>query len=116
MNASVAAQWQLSPNGQKMICKGVEYEPSNFARMSSFISETRRREFGIGEGLPGQVWADISTVWLPNTVGQPSFPRTRVAASAGLCREVQARNGGDRQSTDILVLRNGGPLTPDHGL
>jgi signal transduction histidine kinase/DNA-binding response OmpR family regulator len=84
MNAAVAALWQVSSDGRQMVCSDIEFDSSQFTRISSFITDTKRRELTIGEGLPGQVWSDRTTVWLPNTVTQPNFPRARVAASAGL--------------------------------
>ena len=84
MNAAVAVQWQVAPDGSRISCSTVEYDPAQFGRLSSFISEGKRHDLACGEGLPGQVWAEGSSVWVPNTIGQPNFPRARVAASAGL--------------------------------
>ena len=84
MNATVATQWRVTSGGAKITCVAVEYESAKFARVSSFISESKRHDLAFHEGLPGEVWADGSTIWVPNTISQSNFPRTRVAASAGL--------------------------------
>ena len=55
MNATIATQWRVTSGGAKITCVAVEYESAKFARVSSFISESKRHDLAFNEGLPGEV-------------------------------------------------------------
>jgi signal transduction histidine kinase/DNA-binding response OmpR family regulator len=84
MGAVIAARWEISPDGNSIACSDIEVAPSYVSRASGFVAETRRCAFPMGIGLPGQVWADQLSVWLPNTIHSDNFPRAKYAAAAGL--------------------------------
>jgi signal transduction histidine kinase/DNA-binding response OmpR family regulator len=84
MGAAVAAQWRISDNGKRIVCSNVECDPSQFAFVSTFVAETKRREFVLGTGLPGRVWAEKTPIWLPDALDHQIFPRASFAASAGI--------------------------------
>jgi signal transduction histidine kinase/DNA-binding response OmpR family regulator len=84
MGAAVVAQWRISEDGKRIICSNVEYDSSQFALVSNFISETKRREFVLGIGLPGRVWAERTPIWLMDARDYQNFPRAAFATSAGI--------------------------------
>lgn len=97
MGATVAAQWDITPDGSSLACSNVEFAASESANVSSFVAETKRRKFARGIGLPGQVWANGAPIWLPSTTRADNFPRAAYATAAGIKSAVgfPIRNGND---------------------
>ena len=52
--------------------------------IDEFESETRRRVFSSGEGLPGRVFVSRVPTWLPNLEAETNFPRALFARMSGL--------------------------------
>src|SRR5207253_3216275 len=52
--------------------------------IDEFESETRRRVFSSGEGLPGRVFVSRAPTWLPNLEAETNFPRALFARMSGL--------------------------------
>ncbi|MBA3483977.1 MAG: PAS domain S-box protein, partial [Pirellulales bacterium] len=50
----------------------------------AFDQATATRDFAIGVGLPGRVWATAEPYWLNNVVDDESFPRASAASRDGL--------------------------------
>jgi DNA-binding response OmpR family regulator len=84
IGATVAAHWEVLPDGKAIACKQVEFDSSQFAKVAPFVNETTRGEFPIGIGLPGQVWSQKGMLWIPNTATYENFPRAKYATAAGL--------------------------------
>jgi signal transduction histidine kinase/DNA-binding response OmpR family regulator len=84
MRAAVAVMWTFTEDGNTLRCSHVEVSDAEAPAVATFVAETRRRTFVLGNGFPGQVWEAGAPVWLPNTLHGEQYPRATVAASAGL--------------------------------
>ena len=76
-----AALWVLNKNG-KLFCHSTWASAER--DIDEFESETRRRVFSSGEGLPGRVLVSRAPAWLPNLEGETNFPRAIFARMSGL--------------------------------
>ncbi len=76
-----AALWVLDKNG-KLVCHSTWRSPER--DIDEFESETRRRVFSSGEGLPGRVLVSRVPTWLPNLEAETNFPRALFARMSGL--------------------------------
>jgi len=76
-----AALWVLDKNG-KLVCHSTWRSPER--DIDEFESETRRRVFSSGEGLPGRVLVSRAPTWLPNLEAETNFPRALFARMSGL--------------------------------
>jgi PAS domain S-box-containing protein len=76
-----AALWVLDKNG-KLVCHSTWGSPDR--DIDEFESETRRRVFSSGEGLPGRVFVSRAPTWLPSLEAETNFPRVLFARMSGL--------------------------------
>jgi len=76
-----AALWVLNKNG-KLICHSTWGSAER--NIDEFESETRRRVFSSGEGLPGRVLVSRAPAWLPNLEAETNSPRSIFARMSGL--------------------------------
>jgi PAS domain S-box-containing protein len=76
-----AALWVLNKNG-KLICHSTWSSAER--DLDQFESETRRRIFSSGEGLPGRVLVSRAPTWLPDLERETNFPRAFYARVCGL--------------------------------
>ena len=76
-----AALWVLDKNG-KLVCHSTWGSPER--DIDEFESETRRRVFSSGEGLPGRVFVSRAPTWLPSLEAETNFPRVLFARMSGL--------------------------------
>ena len=84
MDAVVAARWEISADGRSIDCREIEVADKKADELRSFVIETKRMSLSRGKGLPGEVWTAKEPIWLPSTIRNDNFPRSRLAASAGL--------------------------------
>ena len=84
LGATLATRWQLSKDRHSIVCEGVEVAPKTAKTIDAFVTESKTRAIGMGQGLPGEVWAKKSPVWLANTLESENFTRANSAAAAGL--------------------------------
>jgi len=78
----VGALWTLSHNENMLRCEQLWSRPGHFR--PAFTAATRSRRLAKGEGLPGQVWAERSSVWLPDVATASNFVRAPEAIAEGL--------------------------------
>ena len=76
-----AALWVLDKNG-KLVCHSTWGAPDR--DVDELESETRRRVFSSGEGLPGHVLVSRVPTWLPDLEAETNFPRALFARMSGL--------------------------------
>ncbi|MGB8804845.1 MAG: PAS domain S-box protein, partial [Chthoniobacterales bacterium] len=76
-----AALWVLNKNG-KLVCHSTWGSAER--DIDQFESETRRRVFSSGEGLPGRVLVSRAPAWLPNLEAETNSPRAIFARMSGL--------------------------------
>ena len=74
--------WTLDRESQHLRCTTIWRQPA--ATVSEFDRISRARSFGIGNGLPGRVWASNAPSWLIDVPNDPAFPRLEAAAAEGL--------------------------------
>ena len=84
MGAVMAARWEISKDGHSIACADTQVISDPTPALETFVSETKRRTFTFGSGLPGSVWAKNSTVWIPQPTTSSNFPRAPFAITAGI--------------------------------
>jgi phosphoserine phosphatase RsbU/P len=72
--------WTFSHNENILRCEQLWSRPGHFR--PAFTAATRSRRLAKGEGLPGQVWAERQSLWLPDVAIASNFVR-RPEAIAG---------------------------------
>lgn len=82
VGADTGALFLLNEERDKMYCETIW--KSIFARVEQYEEVTRKREFGVGEGIPGSVWESGSSVWFSDISKEKKFDRLRIAAQEGL--------------------------------
>jgi signal transduction histidine kinase/DNA-binding response OmpR family regulator len=83
LKADVCCLWLPDETGKKLRCAQIEISETA-GDVSSFVNESKRLRLAKGIGLPGHVWQNRSSIWLPNTVRGEKFPRATFAATVGL--------------------------------
>ncbi|HJP67014.1 MAG TPA: PAS domain S-box protein, partial [Actinomycetota bacterium] len=77
----------------------------------AFVTKTRQLEFALGAGLPGQVYETGATLWAPDFVDSPDYPRAAAAGTSGLR---SALAFPIRQGEEVLgILEFLGPEIPE---
>ena len=84
MDAAVAAMWELTADRTALVCTHIQLAPNDTGGAAKFVAESRDNRLALGSGLPGQVWEKQGPVWIENTLNGNRYPRSVVAASAGL--------------------------------
>ena len=79
---SVGALWGLDIERSVLRCLATWRAPDSDA--AAFEELTATMSFRKGEGLPGRVWADGKSAWIPDVSDDPNFPRSAVAAADDL--------------------------------
>ena len=87
--------WAPRSDGTRLEWYAAYHGPDD--RLTKFRRECETLSFGLGAGLPGQVWASKRSHWVENTEGSDVFSRSRAAVEAGLesCVAVPVVAGGD---------------------
>jgi PAS domain S-box-containing protein len=76
------AIWNLDGAANELVCVEFWHVPS--LAMPAFETETRRRRFAPGHGLPGRVWSQARPIWIPEVGRDGNFLRARAARQSGL--------------------------------
>jgi PAS domain S-box-containing protein len=74
--------WTFSHNENILRCEQLWSRPGHFR--PAFTAATRSRRLAKGEGLPGQVWAERQSLWLPDVAIASNFVRRPEAIAEGL--------------------------------
>jgi PAS domain S-box-containing protein len=74
--------WSVDESVGRLRCVEIWHTLSN--QYAEFEADTRVREFQIGVGLPGRVWASGAPLWVVDITKDPDFPRGSVAQRANL--------------------------------
>lgn len=56
----------------------------NVAELEKFRAVSTKRNFALGEGLPGRVWRTKHPAWVEDVRSDPNFPRAKIATECGL--------------------------------
>jgi PAS domain S-box-containing protein len=78
----VGVLWRVERDSGQLVC--VDLFSSGGIDISELELFSRTTKFGKGEGLPGRIWDQAKAVWISNVVEDDNFPRSAVAAKAGL--------------------------------
>ena len=78
---TVGCFWTPSESGDKLVFANAWHDPG--ADCSTFLEDSRRRRFRIGEGMPGRVWQSGQSAWVPEVRLDENFPRSPVALACG---------------------------------
>jgi PAS domain S-box-containing protein len=108
-----AALWILDKNG-KLICHSTWGSPER--DVDEFESETRRRVFSSGEGLPGRVLVSRAPTWLPNLEAETNFPRALFARMSGLQAAFVFPLMGSTGINGVIELFSDEVIAPDDDL
>lgn len=85
--------WQVDESQGHLESISATMQPN--MRGSRFETLTRELRFKAGEGIPGRVWIENRSIWIPNLAGLKDSPRAAHSLSAGI------------QSVIAFPLRNG---------
>jgi PAS domain S-box-containing protein len=108
-----AALWVLDKNG-KLVCHSTWRSPER--DIDEFESETRRRVFSSGEGLPGRVLVSRVPTWLPNLETETNFPRALFARMSGLQAAFVFPLMGSTGINGVIELYSDEVVAPDDDL
>jgi len=78
----VGALWRVDNGAQVLRC--IQTWSKSSATFDEFESISQNTTFASGIGLPGRVWANPQSAWVPDVTSDANFPRARVAAKVGL--------------------------------
>lgn len=78
----VGLLWRVERDSNHLVC--VDLFSSSEIDIGEFELFSRTTKFGKGEGLPGRIWEQSESVWIPNVLEDDNFPRAAAAAKAGL--------------------------------
>jgi PAS domain S-box-containing protein len=78
----VGALWSLDPNATSLRC--LSFWSVHPSRVEEFELASRARTFAAGVGLPGRVWDQLKSYWIPELAKDDNFPRAPVAIREGL--------------------------------
>jgi PAS domain S-box-containing protein len=76
------ALWLVDRPAKVLRCQTVWHRPDH--DLGDFASISYARQFSMGLGLPGRVWASGQPSWIPDVVHDDNFPRAPAAAEVGL--------------------------------
>jgi len=82
MGWPMGALWKVEPRWNLLRC--VETWRNAAVDVAEFETNTRRRTFQPGVGLPGLAWSRREPVWITDTQVNDNFPRGPIAARVGL--------------------------------
>lgn len=74
--------WRVERDSNHLVC--VDLFSSSEIDIDEFELFSRTTKFGKGEGLPGRIWEQSESIWIPNVLEDDNFPRAAAAAKAGL--------------------------------
>lgn len=74
--------WVPDEQGEKLVCSKVWHVIQN--GLIKFSGASEQYSFARGTGLPGRVWASRKPVWIRDVTKDTNFPRSQLAAKAGL--------------------------------
>lgn len=77
----MGALWELDAPENVLLCRRTWHKPGGV--LTDFAAASHALRFGRGLGLPGQVWANGTPVWIPDFLSDERFSR-RLAARVGL--------------------------------
>src|SRR5438094_9719996 len=108
-----ASRWVRDKNG-KLVCHSTWRSPER--DIDEFESETRRRVFSSGEGLPGRVLVSRVPTWLPNLEAETNFPRALFARMSGLHAAFVLPLMGSTGINGVIELYSDEVVPPDDDL
>ena len=82
LDADVCGLWVVDVAGERLVCSEYSTRPGH-PRFKRFAASSGRWRFGLGDGLPGRVWASREVEWIEDLEKDPAFLRT-IASTAGL--------------------------------
>ena len=115
VGAAVAARWSISKDRHSIKCTDIEVSRTHKG-IETFVDQTLGHSVPFGTGLPGEVWAKKTPVWLANTVGADNFPRARYAAASGLYSGVAFPIKTAGEVCGVIELFTTEPIDADHKL
>ncbi len=78
----VGGLWRVDQRAKLLRCIDFWHDPQ--FKAADFVADSRQRTFAPGVGMLGHVWNQGKPVWITDIGLAPAFPRTAMAAKAGL--------------------------------
>lgn len=83
LEMDVAGLWWLDEKQHHLGCLTMSSRAAA-PGLKHFVEECRRESFGIGEGVPGQIWKRQQPLLIPDLLSEPIVRRQELAAKAAL--------------------------------
>lgn len=81
LRSDFSALWRVDYEQLVLRCMTLVADPEKYPQFSTV---SLAREFSIGDGLPGRVWKERETLWIPDLSSDANFARASVAATEAL--------------------------------
>ncbi|MFZ5476773.1 MAG: PAS domain-containing sensor histidine kinase [Myxococcota bacterium] len=107
LDASVAGFWSPTPKGNELVCVAL-HRCDDALEAKRFMAKTGSIRILGGQSLPGRVWTERRSVWMPNIESETNFFRKEAALEAGLRSAVAfpvMNNAGEFFGVMELFLR-----------
>lgn len=82
LDADLGFMWMIDPKHRRIRC--IDAWGAENMLDSPMIKESFELSFKRGEGLPGRVWENSKSLWIPNLMGDLQFQRKAAAKKANL--------------------------------
>ena len=103
--------WQQEEGSNRLRCMDVwQSQPSAYPK---FEAVTRATSFLRGVGLPGRVWAEGESVWVPDVVKENNFPRKPIAEQESLHGALAFPLGLQENQVGVMEFFSDRVLEPD---
>ena len=106
LEAQVAAVWMIEPQGKELYCAAMN-QCDDSVEAGRFAAASRQVRFLSGVSLPGRVWSEGRSLWLPDLQKESNLTRKAMAIEAGLRSAVAfpISSGGEFFGVVELFLR-----------
>jgi hypothetical protein len=118
MQWEISNYWELNPQSEELRCKyswNAGYLNDNPA-FKELKTNTFKRIFSKGEGLPGRIWDNLEPFWVPDVCTDKNFPRAPFANNLGMTAGFGFPIFSNNQFTGVIEIFTCNQRSPDDHL